>query len=118
MVSKSGTDYLLLGWPREERRFAAEILRQRRMQLATVREEPALADTVLPVKSTPAAPVRSIVMISPPPAGADIEVDNVFVGHTPAELSLAAGERIAAIIAKRATSRGGESCRSCLEANR
>ena len=116
MVSKSGTDYLLLGWPREERRFAAEILRQRRMQLATVREEPALADTVLP--SSPPLLLRSIVMISPTPAGADIEVDNVFVGHTPAELSLAAGERIAAIIAKRATSRGGESCRSCLEANR
>ncbi len=40
-----------------------------------------------------AAPSLSTVSITSTPAGADIEVDGVFLGNTPSELPLAVGDR-------------------------
>jgi ATP-dependent Clp protease ATP-binding subunit ClpA len=89
-----GTQHLLLGVLREEHCFAAEILRERGLQLTAVREEVARQGDVRADESRPTASDTSSVMIISTPAGAEIEVDDVFVGHTPAEVALIPGERM------------------------
>jgi len=92
-----GTEHLLLGLLREEKCFAAEILHERGLRLLTVREELARADDTSLTESTQIAPVLSTVAITSTPAGAEIEVDGAFLGHTPAEVPLAVGERLVTI---------------------
>ena len=87
-----GTEHLLLGILREERCFAAEILHARRVSLSAVRVELAHSgySSVSPPPRT--APQPSCVTITSTPTGANIEIDGAFLGHTPADLPLAAGE--------------------------
>ena len=92
-----GTGHLLLGLLREEKCFAAEILHGRGLQLSTVREELARSQDAPDVVATATRQVHSTVAISSTPAGADIEVDDAFLGHTPAEVPLAIGERMVTI---------------------
>ena len=89
-----GTEHLFLGLLREEKCFAAEILHEQGLRLSGVREELARSDDA-PIAQSPSTRSRlSIVAISSIPAGAEIEVDNAFLGHTPAEVPLAIGERM------------------------
>lgn len=52
-----GTEHLLLGILREEKCFASEMLKERKIELAQVREEVAKAPPEPPVERSPAAPV-------------------------------------------------------------
>ena len=89
-----GTEHLFLGLLREEKCFAAEILHEQGLRLASVREEFARS-VETPIVVSPAVRSHlSIVAIGSIPAGAEIEVDNAFLGHTPAEVPLAIGERM------------------------
>jgi len=86
-----GTEHLLLGLLREEGSFAAEILNEGGVRISSAREE--LARSGCP--SLAASPPRPFkppsVTIQSTPTGADIEIEGVFLGHTPAELPLDAG---------------------------
>jgi ATP-dependent Clp protease ATP-binding subunit ClpC len=89
-----GTEHLFLGLLREEKCFAAEILHEQGLRPSSVREELARSDDA-PITQSPSTRSRlSIVAISSIPEGAEIEVDNAFLGHTPAEVPLAIGERM------------------------
>ena len=92
-----GAGHLLLGLLREEKCFAAEILYGRGLTLSTAREELVRTDGTTFTERKPTAPVVSTVVISSTPAGADIDVDDAFLGHTPAEVPLAVGERMVTI---------------------
>ena len=92
-----GTAHLLLGLLREEKCFAAEILHERGLRLSTIREELARSQDASLMEATATGPDLSTVAISSTPAGADIEVDDAFLGHTPAEVPLAVGERLVTI---------------------
>ncbi len=93
-----GTEHLLLGLLREEHCFAAEILHERGLRLAQVREEVARSGDASSIREATGA-LRYIVTvaITSTPVGADIEVDDAFLGHTPAELPLTVGERLVTI---------------------
>jgi ATP-dependent Clp protease ATP-binding subunit ClpC len=87
------TGHLLLGMLREEKCFAAEILHERGLRLATMREDLARTDGTTfaePKKATD--PASTLEILSAPP-GAEIEVDGEFLGHTPSKVRLAVGER-------------------------
>jgi ATP-dependent Clp protease ATP-binding subunit ClpC len=86
-----GTPHLLLGLLREEESLAAEILRANGLDPDTFREAIGSFEFA---PQEPISPKRdfSVVRIISNPAGAEIEIDGKFVGHTPAELPLAAGE--------------------------
>jgi len=89
-----GTEHLFLALLREEKCFAAEILHEQGLRLSSVREELARSDDTPIVESPSTRSHLSIVAITSIPAGAEIEVDNAFLGHTPAEVPLAIGERM------------------------
>jgi ATP-dependent Clp protease ATP-binding subunit ClpC len=91
-----GTQHLLLGLLREERCFGAQLLYERGLRLASIREEVARSPE-RGLEPSATTGLTSIVNISSTPPGATIEVDGVFVGHTPAELRLATGERTISI---------------------
>jgi hypothetical protein len=87
-----GTEHLLLGVLREEKCFAAEILHERGLRLSIARE--ALAAS--PHSGVDANPWRTsnpFLVITSEPLGAEIEIDGVFYGNTPAELPLPEGEK-------------------------
>ena len=92
-----GTRHLLLGLLREEHCFAAAILHERGLRLTTVREEVARMGEAGAQESRPTALPTATVTITSTPAGAEIEVDDVFLGHTPAELTLTLGDRTVSI---------------------
>jgi ATP-dependent Clp protease ATP-binding subunit ClpC len=92
-----GTGHLLLGLLREEKCFAAEILHERGLRLSTIREELARSQDASFTEATASDPYLSTVAITSTPAGADIDVDDAFLGHTPAEVPLAVGERLVTI---------------------
>jgi ATP-dependent Clp protease ATP-binding subunit ClpA len=87
-----GTEHLLLGLLREEQCFAAQILQERGLRLAQIREqlgqEPH-ADIELKKWHTSDAGL----VITSEPLGAEIEIDGAFYGNTPAELPLPEGEK-------------------------
>lgn len=88
-----GTEHLLLGLLREEKCFAAEILHERGLRLSIVRE----ALSTSPHSGVDANPWRTsnpVVAITSEPLGAEIEIDGLFYGHTPAELPLPEGEKM------------------------
>jgi ATP-dependent Clp protease ATP-binding subunit ClpC len=87
-----GCEHLLLGLLREEKCFAAEILHQRGLRLPAIREEVFKFEATLRQPARP-APDVSTVAISSAPSGADIAVDGAFLGHTPAQVPLAVGQR-------------------------
>jgi|SRR5271169_981929 len=94
-----GTEHLLLGLLREEHCFAAEILHERGLRLAQVREELARrGDASFVEEGTAIRRYISTVTINSTPAGADIEIDDAFFGHTPAQVPLAVGERMVTIV--------------------
>ena len=86
-----GTEHLLLGVLREEKCFAAELLLKRGLRLSAVREEVARVEHSH-VTQTTAKPWDLANVNITMPAGADIQVDDAFVGHTPAQVSLEVGE--------------------------
>ncbi len=87
-----GTEHLLLGLLREEKCFAAQILQERGLRLTTVRVQ--LAQSPHAVVDLNAWRASSAALaISSEPAGAEIEIDGVFYGHTPAELPLSEGQK-------------------------
>lgn len=89
-----GTEHLLLGLLREESSFAANILHERGLRLATMREEVAhLAASGAVQTAAWGGGSNSGVFIYSNPPGAEIEVDGLFVGQTPAQLPLETGER-------------------------
>jgi ATP-dependent Clp protease ATP-binding subunit ClpC len=92
-----GTEHLFLGLLREEKCFAAEILHERGLRSSTVREELARSGDAPVVESPATRSHLSTVAISSIPAGAEIEVDHLFLGHTPAEVPLLIGERMITI---------------------
>jgi hypothetical protein len=81
-----GTEHLFLVLLREEKCFAAEILHELELRISTVRDQLAHADDTPPRDAANAASALSSVAITSTPAGTDIQVDDVFLGHTPAEL--------------------------------
>lgn len=95
-----GTGHLLLGLLREEQCFAAKMLHERGLQLAIIREDLARTDGTGFAEPTQTTGTTSTVEIRSSPAGADIEVDGTFLGHTPAEVRLAVGERMVKITKK------------------
>jgi hypothetical protein len=87
-----GPQHLLLGLLREEGSFAAEILRVNGVRADTLRE--AIASPEFAPRATwPPRKDFSVVAITSTPSGAEIEIDGKFLGNTPAELPLTAGER-------------------------
>lgn len=82
--------HLLLALLREEHGFAAQILRENGLRLEAVREQMARPDF------GPASPsygaTISLVTITSNPAGAEIYVDDKFLGSTPSQLPLTTGE--------------------------
>lgn len=82
--------HLLLGLLREQGSFAASILRNHGLNLEALREEAAKLDIVPRV--SPARLDVSMVTITSNPSGADIEVDDKFIGHTPVEVPLLSRE--------------------------
>lgn len=92
-----GTAHLLLGLLREEGCFAAQILYERGVRLSAAREEVARIAEASSAERREARSGFSIVAISSKPAGADIEIDGVFLGNTPAKVPLAVGERTVTI---------------------
>ena len=87
-----GTEHLLLGLLREETSFAAEILHERGLRLSIVRE--ALATSPHSgVDTNPWRTSNPFLVITSEPLGAEIEIDGVFYGNTPAELPLPEGEK-------------------------
>jgi ATP-dependent Clp protease ATP-binding subunit ClpA len=92
-----GTEHLLLGLLREEKCVAAELLSERGLRLSAVREEVARVENSFVTQTTPKAWDLANVTITSMPAGADIQVDDAFLGHTPAQVSLEVGERTVTI---------------------
>jgi len=85
-----GTEHLLLGLLREEHSFAAQILQERGLRLSSIREQLALSAQ----PGIDATPGRSAFMfIDTVPPGAEIEIDGLFYGNTPAHLPLEEGEK-------------------------
>jgi hypothetical protein len=99
-IAASAPEHLFLGLLREEKCFAAEILHELGLRISTVRDQLAHADDSPLRDAANTAPALSLVAITSTPAGADIEVDDAFLGHTPAELPLAIGERMVTITKK------------------
>jgi ATP-dependent Clp protease ATP-binding subunit ClpA len=95
-----GPEHLLLGLLREDKSFAAVILTERGVRLERVREELARGATETPPPTSTHGLAHSFVAITSMPAAADIEVDGVFLGHTPAELLLPVGIRALRITRK------------------
>ena len=95
--SQIGTARLVLGLLREEQCFAAEILREHGVRISTFREDIAGAYATSQSETPPAAPGVSTVAVDSSPLDAEIEVDNAFLGQTPAILPLALGERLITI---------------------
>jgi ATP-dependent Clp protease ATP-binding subunit ClpA len=95
--SQIGTAHLVLGLLREEQCFAAKLLREHGVQTSTFREEIARTYDTSQIETPPTAPGVSTVAVDSSPLGAEIEVDNAFLGQTPAILPLALGERLIAI---------------------
>jgi ATP-dependent Clp protease ATP-binding subunit ClpA len=91
-----GTEHLFLGLLCEEKSFAAELLHAHGLQLSAVREQLARAGHSYVIESPKPWDIANVTITSMPP-GADIEVDNAFLGHTPAHVSLEVGERNVAI---------------------
>lgn len=91
------TGHLVLGLLREEHCFAAEILREHGVRTSTFREEIARTYDTSHIETPPAAPGVSTVAVDSSPLGAEIVVDNAFLGQTPAILPLALGERLVTI---------------------
>jgi ATP-dependent Clp protease ATP-binding subunit ClpA len=91
------TAHLVLGLLREEQCFAAKILGAHGVQISPFCEEIAHAYDTSQKETLPAAPGLSTVAIDSTPLGAAIEVDSSFLGHTPAVLTLALGERLVTI---------------------
>jgi len=87
-----GTEHLFLGLLREEKSFAVELLHEHGVRLSAVREQ--LARVPHSYAADPPKPwdVANVTITSMPP-GADIEVDDMFLGHTPAHVCLEVGER-------------------------
>jgi len=93
-----GTEHLLLGLLREEHCLAADLLHERGLSLAQVREEVARSGIASSVtEATGASRYFVTIAITSTPVGADIEVDDAFLGHTPAEVPLTVGERLVTI---------------------
>ena len=88
-----GTEHLFLGLLREEKSFAAELLFQRGLRLSAVREEVARGEHTHVTQTAPRPWDLANVSITSMPPGADIHVDEAFLGHTPASVSLEVGER-------------------------
>lgn len=86
-----GTQHLLLGLLREEGSLAAEILRVNGLHPDTFREAIA-SPKFAPRESFSPRRDFSVVTIISNPSGAEIEIDGKFLGNTPAEVPLAAGE--------------------------
>lgn len=91
-----GTEHLLLRFLKEENCFAAQILQERGLRLADIREQIA-QQLHSDVQSNPKHSLGAGLLITSVPPGADIEVDNAFYGNTPAELPLPDGERMVRI---------------------
>jgi len=86
-----GPHHLLLGLLREEGSLGAEILRGNGLDPDTFRE--AIAGFEFGPQESPLPKQDfSVVRIISNPVGAEIEIDGKFVGHTPVEVPLAAGE--------------------------
>lgn len=88
--SHVGPKHLLLGVLREERSFAAEVLRNCGLKIEGLREEAAKPE-IAPRLSSSRLEV-SVVTITSNPTGAEIELDGKFLGNTPAEVPLTARE--------------------------
>jgi len=95
-----GTGHLLLGLLREDKCFASEILHERGLRLDAIREDLSHTDGATLGRPTRATGVTSTVEIVSSPAGAEIEVDGAFLGHTPSEARLVVGERMVTITKK------------------
>ena len=91
---------MLLGLLREDKCFAAEILHERGLRLDAIREDLSRTDGATLGQPTRATGVTSTVEIVSFPAGAEIEVDGAFLGHTPSEVRLVVGERMVTITKK------------------
>ncbi len=87
-----GTEHLLLGLLQEEKCFAAEILAERGLRLAQIREQLAQEPHAVVQTNIWRGSGAGLVVTSVPP-GAEIEIDGAFYGHTPAELPLPEGEK-------------------------
>ena len=87
-----GTEHMLLGLLREEKCFAAEILRERGLRLSSVREDLAHSPHS-GIDSQTWRTENAMLVISSEPTAAEIEIDGAFYGHTPAELPLPEGEK-------------------------
>jgi hypothetical protein len=95
-----GTGHLLLALLREDKCFASEILHERGLRLDAIREDLSHTDGATLAEPTRATGVTSTVEIVSSPAGAEIEVDGAFLGHTPSEVRLVVGERMVTITKK------------------
>jgi ATP-dependent Clp protease ATP-binding subunit ClpC len=95
-----GTQHLLLGLLREDHCFAAVLLHERGLRILAIREEVARSGEAPFVEKSEAHYTFSIVAIDSIPSGSDIEVDGVFLGHTPAKVPLGSGERNVTITRK------------------
>jgi hypothetical protein len=94
-----GTEHLLLGLLREETSFAADILHERGLRLAIVRE--ALAASAQPgTVLIPGQTSNPYVAVTSEPVGAEIQIDGAFYGNTPAHLPLPEGERLITLTLK------------------
>ena len=85
-----GPGHLLLGLLREEHCSAAKILQENGLRLEVVREQMARPDFG-PSKSMHDGAI-SMVTITSDPIGAEIYVDDKFLGHTPGQFPLTVGE--------------------------
>ncbi len=91
--SHIGTEHLLLGLLREEKCFAAEILHERGLRLSPARELLARVEHSFVSETSLKTWDLANVLVSSNPPGAEIQVDDLFLGHTPAKLALDVGER-------------------------
>ena len=82
--------HLLLGLLREEHCFAAEILRGQGLRLESVRQQMARPDFE-PAKLSHGGSI-SLVSITSDPTGAEIYVDDRFLGSTPSQVPLTTRE--------------------------
>ena len=86
-----GAGHLLLGVLREEKSFTAELLRSHGVRLESVRQQVAKPET-RPLLSSRHGQDVSIVSITSTPLGAEIYLNDKFLGNTPAEVPLTSGE--------------------------
>lgn len=87
-----GAGHLLLGLLREEKSFAAELLHSHGVRVETVREQVAKPETRPILVSSRRELETSIVSITSTPTGAEIYLNDKFLGNTPAEVPLTVGE--------------------------